>query len=145
MRVSAAIVLVLLLAVWAGTIIGVSLIATPIKFQAPSLTTQTGAEIGRYTFRSFIQIELWFLLAAVAAAGLARTGWITWIVLVLIAIQMAVQRWWLLPVLDNRVSQILAGGSPALSIHHTAYAAIEIVKAVLLITAAALEYRSRLA
>jgi hypothetical protein len=144
MRVSATIVLLILITVWAGVIIGVSFIATPIKFQAPSLTLQTGAEIGRYTFRLLSRIELCFLVAAIAAAGLARPRWITIVALLVVTVELAVQRYWLLPVLDQRVSRLLAGAAPSSSIHHSLYAVMEAVKTALLITSAVVEFRSKL-
>jgi hypothetical protein len=144
MKAGAAIIFLILLTVWAGVIIGVSLIATPIKFQAPSLTLQTGAEIGRYTFRFLTRIELCFLIAALITATIAQPRWITIAVLAPIVIEIVVQRYWLLPVLDNRVAQRLAGQTPEFSFHHTVYAAMEAIKAALLIAGAAVEYRSRL-
>ena len=141
MSVAAKLALFMLVTVWAGIIIGVSLIATPVKFQAPSLTMPVGLEVGRYTFRLLARVELCFLIAVLIAAGVARPRPITLLVLGLIAIQMLLQRYWLLPVLDNRVSQILAGSAVSVSIHHLVYAVMEIAKSALLITAAVLEFR----
>lgn len=141
MSVAAKLALFMLVTVWAGIIIGVSLIATPVKFQAPSLTMPVGLEVGRYTFRLLARVELCFLIAVLIAAGVARPRPITLLVLGLIAIQMLLQRYWLLPVLDNRVSQILAGNAVSVSIHHRVYAVMEIAKSALLITAAVLEFR----
>ena len=141
MSVAAKLTFFMLVTVWAGIIIGVSLIATPVKFQAPSLTMPVGLEVGRYTFRLLAHVELCFLIAVLIAAGVARPRPITLLVLGLIAIQMLLQRYWLLPVLDNRVSQILAGNAVSVSIHHRVYAVMEIAKSALLITAAVLEFR----
>jgi hypothetical protein len=67
MKAGAAIIFLILITVWAGVIIGVSLIATPVKFQAPSLTLLKGTEIGRYTFRLPTRIELCFWIAALVS------------------------------------------------------------------------------
>ena len=141
MRVGARIMFLLLLTVWAGIIIGVSLMATPIKFQAPSLTLQTGLEVGRYTFRLLGRVEFCLLIAAVAPVGMVQPRGITWVLLALIVVVITLQRFWLLPFLDNRVSEILAGGAPLFSIHHRIYAAMEVAKATLLILSAVMEYR----
>lgn len=141
---SARLIFMILMTVWAGIIIGVSLIATPVKFQAPSLTISTGVEIGRYTFRLLARIELCFLIAVIITAGIAHVQSITIAVLGLIVVEMVLQRFWLLPVLDNYVSQILVGGLPSFSIHHRIYAVMEAVKAALLIVGSALEYHSSL-
>jgi hypothetical protein len=143
MRGSATLVFLLLMSVWAGIIIGISLLATPVKFQAPSLTIQTAVEIGRYTFRLLGQIEICFLMAAMAAAVFAKVQRTTVMVLTVITAVIVLQRYWLLPVLDHRVSQLLAGGALSFSIHHRIYAVTEAMKAMLLITGAVLEYRSQ--
>ena len=128
-------------AVWAGAIIGVSFIATPVKFQAPSLTIPVGLEIGRYTFRLFARVELVFLIALIVTAFLARPRRVTLVALAIVAAAVLLERHWLLPVLDARVSQILAGGAISFSSSHWVYAALEAVKAALLIAAAGTEYR----
>ena len=142
-RSTARIAFPILTAVWAGTIIGVSLIATPVKFQAPSLSMPVALEIGRYTFRLFTNLELGFLIAAIVIAWLARTRRITACVLAAVAIIVLLQRYWLLPELDRRVSQILAGSPVVFSHSHWMYAALDVFKPALLIAAAVLEYRSQ--
>jgi hypothetical protein len=134
------ILLLIVLAVWAGIIVGVSLMATPVKFQAPSLTLETGLEIGHYTFRLLGRVEVCLLIAALAAAAFARARGTTWIVLAMIVVIIALQRFWLLPFLEKRVSEVLAGGPPSFSLHHRIFAVMEAAKAALLILAAAMEY-----
>lgn len=129
--------------VWAGAVIGVSFIATPAKFEAPSLSIPVALEVGRYTFRLFTRVELCFLIGVVVAGKMAQPRGITVVALALLAVQLLVQRYWLLPALDRRVSQILAGGPILFSISHWVYAGLEAAKATLLITAAAIEYRSQ--
>ncbi len=142
LRSAARVTLPILLILWAGAIIGVSFIATPAKFQAPSLTIPVGLEVGRYTFRLFTRVELCFLIAAIVAASVGQPRWVAVVAIALVAIQLLVQQYWLLPVLDGRVSQILAGGEILFATSHWVYAAFESVKAALLITAAAVEVAS---
>lgn len=137
-------IFLILAAVWAGAIIGVSFIATPVKFQAPSLTIPVGLEVGRYTFRLFARVELVFLIALIITAFVARPRRITVVALAIVAGAILVERYWLLPALDARVSQILAGGPISFSSSHWVYAALEAVKAALLIAATGIEYRSQL-
>jgi hypothetical protein len=66
------ILLLILMTVWAGMIVGVSFIATPVKFQAPSLTIPVGLEVGRYTYRLFTTVELCFLVAAAVPGAIAQ-------------------------------------------------------------------------
>lgn len=124
------------MALWAGAIIGLSFIATPVKFQAPDLTMPVGLEVGRYTFGLFSNMELGFLVVIAIAAGFARPQRITIVLLTVVAVQLLLQRWWLLPELDARVSQILAGGTVTFSPSHSTYAVFDGVKTVLLIAAA---------
>ena len=84
----ARIVISLLMALWAGAIIGLSFIATPVKFQAPHLTTPVALEVGRYTFGLFSNVELGFLIAIVIAAALAQPRRITVILLTAVAVQL---------------------------------------------------------
>ena len=102
-----------------------------------------GLEVGRYTFRLFARVELCFVLGTLVAASLAHIRWITVVALTLVAVQVFLQRYWLLPELDRRVSQVLAGGWISFSASHWVYAAFEAIKVGLLIAAAAIEYRSR--
>jgi hypothetical protein len=132
-------IFLILMPVWAGAIIGVSLIATPVKFQAPSLSIPAGLEVGRYTFRLFSRVELCFLIGVIIAASIAQPGWVTVLVLALVAVQVLLQHYWLLPVLDHRVSDIVAGGPVLFSTSHWVYAALEVLKATLLIGAAVIE------
>lgn len=133
----ARIVLSLLMTLWAGAIVGLSFIATPVKFQAPDLTMPVALEIGRYTFGLFANVELVFLIAIVIAAFFARPRPVTIVMLAVVAIQLLLERWWLLPELDARVSQILAGGTVTFTSSHWIYAGFDVCKAALLIVGAA--------
>ena len=113
MRAEVRILFLILVSVWAGIIVGVSLIATPVKFQAPSLTLQTGLEIGRYTFRLLGRIDLSLLVLTLIAAAIAQPPKVVWMMLAIVIVILALQRFWLLPFLDNRVSEILAGAAPS--------------------------------
>ncbi|HEY4088347.1 MAG TPA: hypothetical protein VGM43_20590 [Bryobacteraceae bacterium] len=133
----------LLMALRAGAIVGLSFIATPVKFQAPHLTTPVALEVGRYTFRLFSNVELGFLIAIVLAAAFARPRRITVILLAAVGVQLLLERWWLLPELDARVSQILAGGAITLTSSHWIYAAFDASKIALLLYGSISSYTSR--
>lgn len=118
---------------WLGALIGVSFLATPVKFQAPSLNLATALEVGRVTFALFSRIEwgLCALLALSIAIGTSRP-W-RWIGCLLLAALLVAQTAWLLPVLDARVGAIIAGAEPMASFHHILYIATEAAKALLLL------------
>jgi hypothetical protein len=123
---------------WVGVLLGVSCIATPVKFRAPSLTRPVALEVGRVTFQLFSRIEWVFaalLLGIDAAAGgevwrLPLAGTVAGLV--------ALQSAWLLPVLNRRVGVLVAGGILTPSHAHRLYAAAEGAKllALLVLTAA---------
>ena len=127
---------------WLGLLIGVSFLATPVKFQASSLTLATALEVGQATFTLFTRVEwgLVVLLAlAVAWAGRANAGRGLWIGVGLLALVLAAQSLWLLPVLDIRVARIIAAETPPPSPHHWFYVMLETGK---LLTLALISWRS---
>lgn len=112
---------------WIGILLGVSFLATPAKFLAPSLSLPVALDVGRQTFAVLSRVE-WGLALVVLMllpglrkpAALAGAG-------VAIAVVM-VETLWLLPVLDDRVGQIIAGGQPPASKLHAIYIGLEIAK-----------------
>lgn len=119
--------------VWAGVSIGGSLIATPAKFQAPSLTMPTALEVGRATFQ-WLGIAEATLCAALLLALIAPRGVRWWWTLVPVLL-FAVQRLAILPVLDERTLRIIAGEGVEPSNLHIVYIAIEALKCLALLTA----------
>lgn len=133
---TARIVFSILAAVWAGTIIGLSLIATPVKFQAPLLSMPVALEVGRYTFQFFANVELGFSILLIVSAAIARIRRFAAFAIGAVVLQVLLERFWLLPDLDRGVSRILAGGPVVFSNSHWIYAVFEVLKAALLIAAA---------
>jgi hypothetical protein len=131
------------MALWAGAIIGLSFIATPVKFQAPHLTLPVALEVGRYTFGLFKHVEFGFLIAIVITAGFARPRRSIVVMIAAAAALLLLERWWLLPELDARVSQILAGGAVTFTSSHWIYAAFDVCKSALLIVGAISSCTSR--
>lgn len=120
--------ILLLSLLWAGIVIGVSFIATIAKFGAPSLTLPVALDVGRHTFAPLARIEwgLWAVLAmAVWASGAGR---LRLAVTAFLAGLLLLQALWLLPVLDARVSLILAGTVPPPSRLHLLFIAGEAAK-----------------
>lgn len=122
---------------WAGTLFGVSFLATPVKFQAPLLSLPVALDVGRHTFALFNQVEWGFalglsLLLWWEGVGSRTSGLATF---VLVAI-LFMQTYWLLPVLDGRVAAVIAGTPPPPSYEHSLYAGLEGVKLLLLLIAA---------
>lgn len=125
---------------WAGMLIGVSFVATPVKFTAPGLSLPVALEVGQVTFRLFSRIEwaLAVVLLFVSVPGSSRT----WTGLaVILAALVTVQAAWLLPALDARVAAVVSGSPLPPSQHHTLYALAEAAKLLFLAVAGFFSFR----
>ena len=133
--------LIVLAALWAGMIAGVSLLATPVKFLAPSLSMVAALEVGRHTFNVFSYVEIVFVLAVLGTVFFGKPSRLTASALVLVGLLLLFQRLWLLPALDTRVGLILKGETVPPSFHHHLYAFAEGFKVILLLAISVLEAR----
>ena len=125
--------------IWLGMLAGVSFLATPVKFVVADLSLPVALQVGQATFHLFAKVEWALAVALVGASALTwRARPIALVITLAIAASVCAQALWLLPALDARVGQIIAGGSPAPSAHHVLYAGIEGVKGVMLAVAALL-------
>jgi hypothetical protein len=125
----------LLASVWLGIVIGVSFMATPIKFAAPSLPLVTALEVGRVTFRLLNQVEWGFaamlIMVVVVAMGSERRTDVLVAALV-IGMIVLLQTVWLLPELARRTDALTAGLALEPSSLHTLFIAMEAFKCVCL-------------
>lgn len=122
--------------VWLGLLLGVSFLATPVKFLAPSLTLPVALDVGRYTFIWLSRVEV-VLGVAILSAAIAQNpkAWTIWVAGLLLAI-VAGQFFWLLPLLDARVEVILQGDVPPPSSLHITYIFAEVAKLAALLALA---------
>lgn len=118
--------------VWMGMLLGVSFLATPVKFLAPSLTLPVALDVGRQTFGTFSIVEVLASLAVLTAAVLSGGKQLNTVVAALIGCLVAAQFLWLLPALDARVDIILQGRTPEESGLHNLYIAMDTAKLLLL-------------
>jgi hypothetical protein len=116
-------------------VLGVSFLATPIKFRAESLTLPVALDVGRTTFHAFGKVEWVLSLVLVALAVRSRTELqpVDWFLIALVLIIVVGQALWLIPRLDLRVAAIIAGETPPPSHLHTVYAGAEFAKAMVLL------------
>lgn len=125
---------------WAGMLIGVSFVATPVKFLAPTLTLPVALDVGRHTFTTFNMIELGFVAATVLIIVLVGPRSRTIVAATAVAgITVLSQTFWLLPLLRERTDLVVAGSAPAGSSLHVIYISVEVLKllAILVIALAA--------
>ena len=119
--------------IWCGLLIGISFIEAPLKFQAPDITIALGLGIGQIVFAALNKME-WaitiFLILLFSTNKPQRKIWQWYAVPVLL---LAFQTFYLLPILDVRVNEILAGNIPAPTNHHFVYIVVEVGKLASLI------------
>lgn len=119
---------------WVGLTVGVSLLATPVRFTAESITRPVALDVGRVVFAALNKAELCaliLLLLVVRLSGQSRALWAWGAALALIVVA---QGTWLIPELAARTDTILAGGEPPPSVAHGIYSTLELVKIGLLLT-----------
>lgn len=121
--------------IWAGLILGVSFIATPVKFQAPHLTMPVALEVGKATFHLFNFIEWCVIIAAIILIAISSKTTRSWPVAIVLLSIVMLQTFWLLPALDVRADKVIAGGTPDPGHYHWFYIVAEIFKLALTIMA----------
>ncbi|MGH6887340.1 MAG: hypothetical protein ACREGK_14845 [Geminicoccales bacterium] len=67
-----------LVLLWAGVLIGVSFLAAPAKFAAPSLSLAVAMEVGRQEFFALNLVETGFAVVTLALAFLVRSSRTIW-------------------------------------------------------------------
>ena len=109
---AAPMVLAGLLLLWAGVLIGVSFLAAPAKFAAPSLSLPVAMHVGRQEFCTLNLAVAGFAVVTLALAFVVRPSRLVWVGLGLAALVVAVQGLWLLRVLDARAKMIIQEQTP---------------------------------
>ena len=119
--------------IWFGMTAGISLLATPLRFSASTITRPVALDVGQVVFAALNKAEfvaLIILLILVRMAGFAKELWAGCGALALILLA---QSMWLLPELSARTQQIIAGTEPPPSIVHGVYSILELSKLLLLL------------
>ena len=118
---------------WAGMTVGISMIATPVRFTAVSISRPVALDVGRVVFAALNKAELLalvLLLIIVRVSGRSRELWAWCGILILIVLA---QGAWLIPELAARTDIIMAGGELPPSSAHAIYSSLELVKIGLLL------------
>lgn len=118
---------------WAGMTVGISMIATPVRFTAVSISRPVALDVGRVVFAALNKAELLafvLLLIIVRVSGRSRELWAWCGILILIVLA---QGAWLIPELAARTDIIMAGGELPPSAAHAIYSSLELVKIGLLL------------
>lgn len=126
---------VVVVAIWLGMLVGVSFLATSVKFLAPSLTLPVALDVGRHTFAVFNQVEWAFAAIALLLFVVGVRAWTIGAALAVTIALLLAETVWLLPVLDARVGTIIAGQQPPPSQLHTLFITFEAIRVVALLVA----------
>jgi hypothetical protein len=103
--------------IWAGMVIGITLLAVPAQFAAEDLDQPVGIDVTRHVFQVFNRVEVGIAIATRV-----------WLLLGPVWLIVAVQSLWLLPLLDARVDRLLAGETLPPAPWHRLYGILEMVK-----------------
>ncbi|MGI9260565.1 MAG: hypothetical protein ACR2QR_00945 [Woeseiaceae bacterium] len=118
--------------IWLGMVLGVSILSTPVRFTAATITRPIALDVGRVTFAALNKAEFVALIIVLIIVRVSDRARALWIPVFLLALILIAQSAWLLPELGARTDMIIAGTEPPPSIAHSAYSILEITKLVLL-------------
>ncbi len=118
---------------WLGMTVGVSMIATPVRFSAGSITRPIALDVGRVVFAALNKAELLALVLLLVVVRVSDRTRELWAWCSLLALLVLAQGAWLIPELAARTDIILAGGEPPPSYAHAIYSSLELLKIGLLL------------
>ncbi|GFG68414.1 hypothetical protein [Mycolicibacter senuensis] len=126
---------------WLGMVLAISFIEAPLKFRAPGITLQLGLGIGRLVFRALNTVEIVLATVVVVAVVTHPPGRLALAAISVAVTMLLLQSLFVRPRLRRRSDAVLAapaappGGMRERSQAHYAYAGLEVVKVVGLLTA----------
>lgn len=129
--------------IWLGFILSISFMEAWLKFRAPGVTIPIGLGIGRLIFFVLNKIE-WILLIVliVQLIGFKESFFNPqFILVVILAVILLLQTFWLLPKLDARAQLIIQGSSPPNSFLHLFYVAGEFLKVAALVVLIIIQFK----
>ncbi|MEO0636802.1 MAG: hypothetical protein AAFY73_09170 [Pseudomonadota bacterium] len=123
---------------WAGAVIGGSLIAAPAKFQVADLTLPVALQIGQVTFRWLVVVELTMAIVMCLALTFGflnrKLHWRSLLLPSLAVLLLAVQWIGVMPLLTERTTAIISGEAVPSSHLHLVYVFLELAKIAVLTT-----------
>lgn len=127
----------LLTSLWAGVVLGGSLIVAPAKFQVPSLTIPQLLEVGRVQFQWVGIAEIIFaaflLLPLLYSPIRGKFSLGAKSILLAALAALIVQQGFVVPPLGERTQSIIVGEAVGSSYLHLVFVAVEIIKISLLV------------
>lgn len=114
--------------IWAGILLGVSFMATPVKFLAPHLSIPMALEVGKATFHLLNTVEWGIFITVIVMTYFTQYMKSNWIMPLVLGAILMCQTFWFLPILDIRVDRVLAGLPLTPAPYHGIYIVTEVLK-----------------
>ncbi|CAI8872921.1 hypothetical protein [Chryseobacterium sp. IT-36CA2] len=126
-----------------GMFITISFLETPLKFQVPGITLPTALGLGKLMFGLSSKMQWGFLIVILVLMLISRRNYtkIDFILLVILFSLLALEQFWLLPVLDSRVDLLSSGKAVSPTPLHDYFIYAETAKALMLMTAITLQFK----
>ncbi|TSE05776.1 hypothetical protein [Aquimarina algiphila] len=120
--------------IWVGFLLAISFMEAPLKFQAPSVTTAIGVDIGKIVFGALNKVEIFFsLFFALQIVRIKKLDSKLFLGLLVLFIIIIIQSFYLLPILDAYAEIVINGGKSPSNTEHIIYVVLEISKLFLLL------------
>jgi hypothetical protein len=115
---------------WLGFVLAISFMEAWLKFEAPNITIPLGLGIGRLVFTALNLVELTFVVLILGGIILSKSfsQHKQHLLFYLAAVIVILQTVWMLPALDARATDVIAGKEVGTSMLHLYYIVIEFVK-----------------
>ncbi|WP_228458964.1 hypothetical protein [Chryseobacterium bernardetii] len=136
-------IVLMLLCLMAGIFITVSFLETPMKFQVSGMTLPVALELGMLMFGISTKIQCVLLILIITGMIISRKAYtkMDFIIIVIVSAVLLVEKFWMLPVLDDRAHLLSAGKSVASSEMHNYFIYAESVKALFLCATIILQFK----
>lgn len=119
--------------IWVGFIGAISFMEAWLKFQAPGVSLEMGLGIGKLVFSALNKVE-WFLAFVVLPISFGiKTIRKRAFILTLVMLILSLQTFYLLPYLNQRAEQIIAGDVVPTSFMHLYFIIAEFIKLFFLV------------
>jgi len=127
---------------WLGFFMAISFMEAPVKFTAPGISMSQGLQIGKLVFGTLNICEWAFLATIVVTCLIQKPGRLEGRLIAIAALILALETFWLLPVLGANADRIIHGKTVTGHNLHWCYIALELIKAPVLLFAGITGVRS---
>lgn len=126
-----------------GMFMTISFLETPLKFQVPGITLPTALGLGKLMFGLSSNLQLEFLVVILILMLFSHKNYTKadFIILAVLFFILALEQFWLLPVLDSRVDLLSSGKTLSPTPLHDYFIYAETAKAFILIIAIILQFK----